>query len=372
MVFGSLILLFFYGQIPCQGASIEKEEAWEQIEDLGLDEVEEAVDQLLDEKVSIREMTAEILESGQILNGALWKKVAKESIWSALGVQKENCVHILVLVLLSSVLYYLSDVFRESSVGEIAFYMVYVLLFVLLLKSFDQLAEQLEGLLEGITVFMKALLPSYYIALTAAGGAATAAAFYQMILLLILLTEQVLLQWILPAVRMYLVLELINFLTKEEFLSKMTELLKNVIVWAMKSMIGLIVGMQLIQRLIAPALDMFRQSMIGKTAEVLPGVGNLFSGITEVVVGAAVLIKNCLGAAAIIILLLAAVGPLLRIVCSSVVYQFLAAVVQPITDKRMVGCIHTMGESLGMLGRILLTVEILFLLTIAIVAGSLN
>ena len=50
----------------------------------------------------------------------------------------------------------------------------------------------------------------------------------------------------------------------------------------------------------------------------------------------------------------------------------LAAVVQPVTDKRMVGCIHTMGESLGLLVRLLLTMEILFLLTIAILAGSLQ
>ena len=149
---------------------------------------------------------------------------------------------------------------------------------------------------------MKALLPAYYIALTGACGVATATAFYQMILILIFLTEKILLLFLLPAIRMYLVLELINFLTKEEFLSKMTELLKNGILWALKSMIGVIVGIQLIQRMISPA----------------------------------------------------------------------AAVVQPVTDKRMVGCIHTMGESLGLLVRLLLTMEILFLLTIAILAGSLQ
>ena len=84
---------------------------------------------------------------------------------------------------------------------------------------------QMERLLEGVAVFMKALLPAYYIALTGACGVATATAFYQMILILIFLTEKILLLFLLPAIRMYLVLELINFLTKEEFLSKMTELL---------------------------------------------------------------------------------------------------------------------------------------------------
>ena len=112
--------------------------------------------------------------------------------------------------------------------------------------------------------------------------------------------------------------------------------------------------------------------MIGRTAGAIPGVGNLFSGVTEVVLGSAVLIKNGLGAAAIVILLLAGAAPLCRMGISALAYQFLAAVVQPVTDKRMVGCIHTMGESLGLLVRLLLTMEILFLLTIAILAGSLQ
>ena len=57
---------------------------------------------------------------------------------------------------------------------------------------------------------------------------------------------------------------------------------------------------------------------------------------------------------------------------SALAYQFLAAVVQPVTDKRMVGCIHTMGESLGLLGEASADHGDFVLLTIAILAGSLQ
>ena len=367
----SLFLLFFCTRIcvyAAENQDFSREE--EALEELDLKDVETAVDQLLEEKQSMRGMIREILTSGQAFSAEQWKAVIQQGVWDAMGIQKETCVHILVLVLLSAVFYHLSGVFQNNQIGDISFYMIYLLLFLLLLQAFDQMAGQMESLLEGVAVFMKALLPAYYIALTGACGVATATAFYQMIL--IFLTEKILLLFILPAIRMYLVLELINFLTKEEFLSKMTELLKNGILWALKSMVGVIVGIQLIQRLISPAVDTLKRSLIGRTAGALPGVGNLFSGITEVVLGSAVLIKNCLGAAAIVILLLAGVAPLCRMGISALVYQFLAALVQPVTDKRMVGCIHTMGESLGMLVRMLLTMEILFLLTIAILAGSLQ
>ena len=367
----SLFLLFFCTRIcvyAAENQDFSREE--EALEELDLKDVETAVDQLLEEKQSMRGMIREILTSGQAFSAEQWKAVIQQGVWDAMGIQKETCVHILVL--LSAVFYHLSGVFQNNQIGDISFYMIYLLLFLLLLQAFDQMAGQMESLLEGVAVFMKALLPAYYIALTGACGVATATAFYQMILILIFLTEKILLLFILPAIRMYLVLELINFLTKEEFLSKMTELLKNGILWALKSMVGVIVGIQLIQRLISPAVDTLKRSLIGRTAGALPGVGNLFSGITEVVLGSAVLIKNCLGAAAIVILLLAGAAPLCRMGISALVYQFLAALVQPVTDKRMVGCIHTMGESLGMLVRMLLTMEILFLLTIAILAGSLQ
>lgn len=369
----SLFLLFFCTRI-CVYAEENQDFSREEeiLGELDLKDVEMAVDQLLEEKQSMGGMIRDILTSGQAFSAEQWKAVFQQGVWDAMGIQKETCVHILVLVLLSAVFCHLSGVFQNNQIGDISFYMIYLLLFLLLLQAFDQMAGQMERLLEGVAVFMKALLPAYYIALTGACGVATATAFYQMILILIFLTEKILLLFLLPAIRMYLVLELINFLTKEEFLSKMTELLKNGILWALKSMVGVIVGIQLIQRMISPAVDTLKRSLIGRTAGALPGVGNLFSGITEVVLGSAVLIKNGLGAAAIVILLLAGAAPLCRMGISALVYQFLAALVQPVTDKRMVGCIHTMGESLGLLVRMLLTMEILFLLTIAILAGSLQ
>ena len=54
--------------------------------------------------------------------------------------------------------------------------------------------------------------------------------------------------------------------------------------------------------------------------------------LPEMVLGSAVLIKNCLGAAALIILLLAAAPPVIRLGVSSVFYRFIAALVRSVTE----------------------------------------
>lgn len=340
--------------------------------DLNLEEVEQAVDDLLDEEISFTKMLKEMVQGGQAIEASAWKKIIMSFFGEALGLQKSVCIHILLLVLLSSVFSNLSGIFQNQQIGELSFYMIYLLLFVLLLKTFDGFAAEIQTTLTGILEFMRALLPAYYLALTSSAQLSVAAVFYQMIIIIIFVAEHVILRILIPGIRVYLLMELVNYLTREEFLSKMTELLKSGILWALKTIVGVILGIQLLQRMISPAVDALKRTVLGKTAGAIPGIGNIFSGITEMVLGSAVLIKNCLGAAAVVVMLLAAVGPVIRLGAGSVFYRLTAALVQPVTDRRMVGCIHTMGESVGMLLKLLLTVEILFLLTVAILAGSLG
>lgn len=373
-----LIWLFFlsWGEICQASMEEEQEEAefmqQEMMEDLELSQVEQAVDELLEEDISFRELFHGLVKDGKVSFDFSWKKEGLLFLADILGIQKKACVHILTLVLVAALFSGFSGVLENRQIGEISFYIVYLFLFVLLLKNFEGFSSQIQEIMTQTVEFMRALLPAYYLAITAAEGISTATLFYQMILLIILLAERVILAFLLPGVRVYFLVELTNYLTKEELLSKMAELLKAGIQWALKTIVGVILGLQLIQRLISPAVDALKRTIVGKTAEAIPGVGNLFSGVTEMVLGSAVLIKNCLGAAALIILLLAAVPPVIRLGVSSVFYRFIAALVQPVTDNRMVGCIQTMGEGVGMLLRLLFTVEILFFLTIAILAGSLG
>lgn len=175
---------------------------------------------------------------------------------------------------------------------------------------------------------------------------------------------------LLPGVRFYFLIDLLNHLTKEELLSRMAELTKNVIDWSLKTLLAGLVGIQVIQRLLSPAIDSLKRTILGKTAGAIPGFGNIFEGVTEIVLGSAVLIKNCLGVAATIVLILLAIVPLLRIGVSAVSYQILSAVLQPIGDKRMVACAYSMGECLMLHMRIILTIEVMFLLTIVLLAGT--
>lgn len=366
----SICCLMFLGNTICLAAENMIEVQDEMIDNLELQEVEIAVRQLLEEDISFLNMIKNLMEEGQAFDSKTWEQLGKNILQEAVGIQKDIFVQIIFLILLAALCANLSHIFSSQQIGEIAFYMCYSIMFVLLLKSVTRFSEEIQTTLEKSIEFMRILLPSYYLAVTVSTGSATATIFYQMIMGVILIAEQIILKILLPGIRFYFLIDLINYLTKEELLSKMTELMKNMIDWSLKSILGGLVGIQMIHRLLTPAIDSLKRTVLGKTAGAIPGFGNIFEGVTEIVLGSAVLVKNCLGIAAMLILVLLAIYPVIRIGVSALSYQFLSAVLQPIADKRMISCVYSMGECLMFHLRIILATEVMFLLTIILLVGT--
>lgn len=213
-------------------------------------------------------------------------------------------------------------------------------------------------------------MPSYFLAVTAATGSATAMVFYEIVLVLVYVVQVVFLKGVLPGIHIYVLLQLVNYLHSEDFLSKMAELVRTVVEWAMRTCIAVVIGMQIIQNMIGPAIDTLKRDVIGKTAAAIPGIGNAINGVTEVALGTAVLVRNGLGVIGIIVILCVGLPPVIRLGITTLLYKLLAAVVQPISDKRMVGALATIGDGCMLLLKVLLTMELLFLITIAVLTIS--
>ena len=116
----------------------------------------------------------------------------------------------------------------------------------------------------------------------------------------------------------------------------------------------------------APVLDSLKRSALGKTAGALPGIGNAVNMVTELILASAVLVRNCMGAAFLAVLVFAAAEPVIHYGGMSLACRFLAAVSQPVSDKRMVECLSTMGEGCALLLKVLFTAEVMCMLALVI------
>ena len=160
--------------------------------------------------------------------------------------------------------------------------------------------------------------------------------------------------------------------TPEERLSLLLELLKKGIGFAQKLALGIITGLSLVQSVILPVVDNLKISALRKTVAAIPGIGNMTEGITELVIGSAVLIKNSMGVLLLFLLLMACLVPLLKLFVIGGVMKLGAALSGVISDKRISGCVDRVGEGCFLLLRCLFTSIALFLIVIAVVAYSLR
>ncbi len=139
--------------------------------------------------------------------------------------------------------------------------------------------------------------------------------------------------------------------------------------WLLKTLLACIVGLNVIQGLISPAIDTVKRSAVTKSAEAIPGVGDIIGGVAEVALGTAVLVKNGIGMAGAMICIALCMVPLVQVAGIVLLYKLAAAVIQPVSDKRIVGCVETVGEGCRLLLHVVFTTSLLFLLTIVVVSA---
>lgn len=344
----------------------------ELLDDLDTRQMQRIMDELLEEdSFSFKEIVRELMENGQAITGEQALELVEESFWKLFGENRGVFGQVLLLAFAAALMSSFVQAFDREKMGDSCFYMIYLLVFVLLLKEFRDMSRELHGVLTGIVKFMQALAPSYYIVVSAAAGVTTASLFYQIILIAIFCVEYILVTFLFPAVHIYVLLEFINLMTKEAMLSRIGELLRGGILWVQKTLLAVIAGMQIIQSLVAPALDSLKRSVLGRTASVIPGIGGAVNAVTEIIFASAVLIRNCFGAAALIALVMMGIVPVLKLGMNALVYKLTGALIQPVCDERLVKCFLAMGEGCMLLLKLLFTTQILFMLTIVILANSL-
>lgn len=340
------------------------------IDQLEMDEINGSLAELFpEEKLEFKEVLLGVISGDLNFSADLLNRLVMDQISYAFRVSKENLVHILLITVIAAVLHNFSTIFQNRQISEFNFYVVYMLLIALTLNSFEVVIDWVSEGVENMTSFMGVFCPLYFLAVSIAKGSVTAVAFYQLVLFLIYLVEILISKILLPIIHVYMMVRVLNFLSAEEYLSKCAELIEMIVNWSLKSLLACIVGLNLIQGMISPAIDTVKRSTLTRSAEAIPGIGDAIGGMTEVVLGTAVLVKNGIGVTGALICIALCVGPLVQIGCITLLYKLAAAVIQPVSDKRIVGCVETMGEGCRLLMRLVFTTGMLFLLTVAIVAA---
>lgn len=351
----------------------ETETTEELLKEINLADVQKMLDDFMGaDSFSMKEALIKLTRGERAFSKEAVQEFVYRFFFYQLDQEKELFVKLILLILLSAVFTSFAEVFENNQIGDISFFVVYLLFFTILMDSFSKMSSSLEKTISWMTEMMKGLAPAYYMTVCAASGAASAVVFYEGVLLMVWGIQWLLLTVLLPASGMYVLLQLVNSLSREEMLGKMAELLNTAVSWGLKSLLAAVVGLQIIRNLVAPVMDSVKRGLLSKAAGALPGVGNAVNMVTELVVTSAVLVRNCLGVVILVVFVLIGAGPMLHYGILSLLYRLLAAVAQPVSDRRMVRALGTMGEGCALLLRILFTAEVLCMLAFLVLMAGIQ
>ena len=362
------LFLFFAFCKPVYAVNIEADaaDAWEKY---GMGEVAEGLDHLIpDYDLDMWEIWGKILQ-GKITEAAmlLWEGI-KGKLLSELAGMKNIFASILILGIISALFANFFVVFQNHQIADISFYFLYLLLMSVLMKAFLTAADIAGQTVENIVLFIKMFIPTYFMAVGAATGATTGAVYYQFTLVLAYGVEKIIFSLLIPLIYSYVLLALLNGIWAEERLTLLLDFLKKGIGAGLKVAMGAITSLSLFQSMIAPVLDSLKVSAVKKAVGAIPGIGNLAEGVTEMVIGSAVLIKNSIGVLMLLLLLAICLIPLAKLFLIACMMKGSAALVGIVSDKRITGCTDRVGDGSLLLFKAAFTAVALFMITIAVVA----
>lgn len=362
------------GQESNDSSNSEEGQVEEILNDVDYKEIQQVIDDIMADKdqFDFKSYVAGLatgeggISFNQIVNDI------KDTLVHEIQTNKSIIVQLIVVAVIAAIFTNFSNIFQNNQVSETAFYVTYLLMFSILTSSFYIATNIASNLLHNLLDFMKVLIPTYMVSVAFSSGAATSMMYYEATLVVITIVDFVLIRVIIPMINVYFVLVLANNMSKEDMLSKLTELLETIVQWTLKTLLALVIGFNTIQGLIVPMAEHVKNSMIIKTTSAIPGIGNAVNSVTETILGAGVLVKNAIGVGGLIVIVTICIIPIVKLMFYVLVYKFGVAIVQPISDKRIIGCMSASANAAKLLLSTVFIATLLFMISIAIIAASTN
>lgn len=300
------------------------------------------------------------------------KDQCKDQLFHRILVQKDLIQEILMIALIAAIFKNLSDSFFQQSTSNTAFYITYVILAGAMVHSFSYLNETVSDLINLMSDYMRGMIMAYSLAIVSTSGITTSTTVYEFYLFVIYAMTKITKNVLLPMIKIFFVLKVVDHISKEEHFSRLSKTLKAAINWILKGFLTILFGIQLIQSMILPAVDSMKNTALQKGMKAIPGIGSGLNSAITMVLGSAVIIKNSIGAAGIIILIVIIVPPILEIAAVVLTYLLAGIIVQPVSDKRITQAMDAVITSGKLMLSMIFTMAMLFILSIALIAFSTN
>lgn len=275
---------------------------------------------------------------------------------------------LMLISVMSAVVNVLSSSFGEKTSSEAAFFACFTLMSGLSLQCFMTALDYGAEVIEKMTNFITKFSPAFMLMIAASGAPASAASFQPVMAGAVYVISLLVKNTLVPLMTFSAVLGVAGNISDKVQISNFCRVVRSVTKWLMAAVITLFTGISAIYGFSAPALDaMSAKAVKFAVGSLVPVVGSFLSDTLETVISGTRLMKNSVGTAGIIVLILACIIPVIKIGIIQLVLRLAAAVAEPVTDTRISKMLWEVSEAVTAVFGVVIMTAVLFLINISII-----
>jgi stage III sporulation protein AE len=371
------LVLLFLPQIV-QASPQDENLVQQQIENLGLDEIKQYWEKVVSEYGGVlpesqKGSLVEFISGEKKLSLKEWLLGFVKYLFYELIANGKLLSTLIMLTIFSTFLQTLQNSFEKSAVSKVAYALVYMVLIIIALNSFRLAIMYTEEAITTMTNFILALVP-LLLALIASSGGLASAAFFHPLILFLMNTSGMLIQYvILPLLFLSALLSIVSTISEHYKVTQLAQLIRNVSIGLLGAFLTIFLGVISVQGASAAVADGITiRTAKFITGNFVPVVGRMFTDATDTVISASVLLKNTVGIVGVVILLLLAAFPALKVLSLAIIYKIAAALLQPIGGGPVISCLDVISKSVIYIFAALAIVSLMFFLSITVIIAAGN
>lgn len=278
---------------------------------------------------------------------------------------------VVTIAILCTLIKSLQDAFTTKGISEVAFYSCYVILIIILSRSFLISINVAKNVILNISDFMNAILPILISMITLSGGIVSATTLDPIVMTTVIIVPKIYTKLIIPLVLITFVLQFANNLSTEHKIDNLCKSLKKLTLWIQGIIVTIFIGILTIRGITGSTID----AVTLKTTKFavdnfIPIVGKSFSDAISTVAAYSLVIKNAISAIGLIVIIFIIIYPVIKLVLMSFIYKLSQALVEPVSDKRITACIGAASDGMVVLLSCVLSVSLMFFVLLAIMAET--
>ena len=277
-------------------------------------------------------------------------------------------VKILVLSVLAGILCNLQQSLPGDGVSEISFLACFAVIAGLSVTLVTKLTEIAVTTIDNLILLIAGLMPVMN-TLIATSNPVAGSGFYPGLFLAMQGFVTICKNFFLPTIMVITALSVINALSGRFHITRLIGFARQVVKWGLGILLTVFVGILSIHSFTYNATTVAGRTVKYALSNFVPLVGGVLAESAEAVIRSVRLIRGAIGITGILALISICSLPLIKILSTSILYRFSAGVMEPATDKRIVGLLMDLYGNITLIFVIVLMVTVMFIISLALLCA---